>query len=296
MKTETGRKSPKSTDLPNDRGRAIGDILIEQGRLTPEDVEEILHLARANNLRFGDAAVQMKRLSPSDIDMAIAQQFNYPVLSCGPDGVTPDVIAAYEPQSERVEALRVLRSQLILRWRNPASRNVLAVTSPGRSEGRSWLCANLATMFAQLGERTLLIDSDMRNPSQHNLFNLSNTVGLSALLTGRAGREIVRRIHPKLRLYVLTAGNLPPNPQELLGRPVFDVVLAHFADQFDVVVLDTPAATDSADAQILAAHAGAAILLARRNHTRHAQLRATMQCFAETGVNVIGSVMNEYEK
>jgi receptor protein-tyrosine kinase len=73
---------------------------------------------------------------------------------------------------------------------------------------------------------------------------------------------------------------------------VFDVVLAHFADQFDVVVLDTPAATDSADAQILAAHAGAAILLARRNHTRHAQLRATMQCFAETGVNVIGSVMS----
>jgi receptor protein-tyrosine kinase len=93
---------------------------------------------------------------------------------------------------------------------------------------------------------------------------------------------------------VLTAGVLPPNPQELLGRPVFDVILGHFAEQYSVVIIDTPAATESADAQILAARAGAAVMLIRRNYTRHAKLTAAMQNLTQTGVNVIGSIVNEY--
>jgi receptor protein-tyrosine kinase len=222
-------------------------------------------------------------------------QYNYPVLARGGDsGVADDVIAGYQPQSEAVEPLRALRSQLILRWLNTAKRKVLAVTSAERGEGRSWLTANLATMFAQLGERTLLIDADMRHPRQHRLFNIDNSVGLSALLTGRAGREIARRIHPQLRLYVLPAGVLPPNPQELLARQVFEVVVDHFAAQFSVVIVDTPAISETADAQILAANAGSAIVVARRNHTQQATLLAAMETLTQTGVNVVGSVLNDY--
>ncbi len=225
----------------------------------------------------------------------MASQFNYPTIPRGDgEGVHADVVAAYQPQSPSLEPLRALRSQVMLRWANLASRKVLAITSPGRGEGRSWLAANLATMFAQLGERTLLIDADMRHPRQHLLFNIDNTVGLSALLTGRAGREIARRIHPQMRLFVVPAGILPPNPQELLERQVFDVILDHFAEQFSLVLLDTPATTDTADAQILAAHAGSAIMLARRNHTRRDQLIAAMQNLAQTGTNVIGSVLTEH--
>jgi chain length determinant protein tyrosine kinase EpsG len=212
----------------------------------------------------------------------------------GEGGVADDVIAAHQPQSEAVEPLRALRSQLILRWFNNANRKVLAVTSAERGEGRSWLAANLATMFAQLGERTLLIDADMRHPRQHRLFNIENSVGLSALLTGRAGREIARRIHPQLRLFVLPAGIIPPNPQELLARPVFDVILDHFAAQFSLVIIDTPAVSETADAQILAANAGNAIMIARRNHTRQSKLVAAMEILTDTGVNVIGSVLNEH--
>jgi Mrp family chromosome partitioning ATPase len=113
-------------------------------------------------------------------------------------------------------------------------------------------------------------------------------------LTGRAGREIVARIHPQLRLFVLPAGILPPNPQELLGRAVFDVILNAFAERYGVIIIDTPAATEASDAQILAARAGSALMLARRNHTRYAELTATMQRFTQTGVKVIGSVINEY--
>ena len=277
-----------------DRSRAIGAILVEQGRLTPDEVERIRAYADKNSLRFGDAALQMQLLNQSDIDLAISQQFNHPVLQRGIDGVSDEVIAAYLPQSEMVEPLRVLRSQLSLRWAAEAEKKILAVTSPGRSEGRSWLAANLATVFAQKGERTMLIDADMRHPRQHKLFNLDNSLGLSALLTGRAGREIVARIHPRLRLFVLPAGALPPNPQELLARPVFDVILSLFSDQFDLIIIDTPAASEAADAQILAARAGAAIMIARRNHTKRKEFSAAMHDLVHSGTNVIGTVVNEF--
>jgi chain length determinant protein tyrosine kinase EpsG len=280
---------------PPDRGRAIGAILVEQGRLNSQDVEEIQRFANSHGVRFGEAAVQLKRITERDIESAIAQQYNYPVLARGGEGgVADDVIAAFMPQSDAVEPLRALRSQLILRWFNTASRRVLAITSAERGEGRSWLAANLATMFAQLGERTLLIDADMRHPRQHRIFNIDNAVGLSALLTGRAGREIARRIHPQLRLFVLPAGILPPNPQELLARPVFDVILDHFAAQFSLVILDTPAVCETADAQILAANAGSALMIARRNCTPQTELASAMEMLTDTGVNVIGSVINEH--
>ncbi|HMH27269.1 MAG TPA: polysaccharide biosynthesis tyrosine autokinase [Steroidobacteraceae bacterium] len=285
----------KRQNTPPDRGRAIGTILVEQGRLDSQEVEEIQRFANSHGVRFGEAAVQLKRITERDIESAIAQQYNYPVLARGGEGgVADDVIAAYMPQSDAVEPLRALRSQIILRWFNSASRRVLAISSAERGEGRSWLAANLATMFAQLGERTLLIDADMRHARQHRMFNIDNSVGLSALLTGRAGREIARRIHPQLRLFVLPAGIIPPNPQELLARPVFDVILDHFAAQFSLVILDTPAASETADAQILAANAGNAVMIARRNCTSQAKLAAAMQMFTDTGVNVIGSVINEH--
>jgi protein-tyrosine kinase len=280
---------------PADRGRAIGAILVEQGRLNAADVEEIQRFASLNGVRFGEAAVQLQRITQSDIESAIAQQYNYPVLARGGDGgVADDVVAAHQPQSEIVEPLRALRSQLILRWLNSTDRKVLAVTSPERGEGRSWLAANLATMFAQLGERTLLIDADMRHPRQHRLFNIDNSVGLSALLTGRAGREIARRIHPQLRLFVLPAGVMPPNPQELLARQVFDVILDHFAAQFSLVIIDTPAISETADAQLLAANAGSAIMVARRNRTSQNKLLSARDILVDSGVNIVGSVINEY--
>src|ERR1700733_9685321 len=292
---KTADRVVKTREMPQDRGRAIGAILIEQGRLNVEDVEEIQAFANLHGLRFGDAAIQLQRLSQLDIESAIALQYNYPILARGGDsGVADDVIAGHQPQSESVEPLRALRSQLILRWLNTSTRKLLAVTSAERGEGRSWLTANLATMFAQLGERTLLIDADMRHPRQHRLFNLDNSAGLSSLLTGRAGRESARRIHPQLRLFVLPAGIIPPNPQELLARPAFEVILDHFAAQFSLVIIDSPAVSETADAQILAATAGNALMVARRNQTRQSKLAAAMEIFSDSGVNVIGSVLNEH--
>jgi protein-tyrosine kinase len=283
-----------SPTSPPEGSRSIGAILVGEGRLSPSDVDKIEHYAREQGLRFGDAAIQLQLLAKEDVDFAIARQFNYPILTCGgQNGVGEEVIAGYRPESPSVEPLRALRSQLLFRWPRDSTRKVIAITSAERGDGRSWLAANLATVFAQIGERTLLLDADLRHPRQHALFNLNNDVGLSALVTGRATREIARRIHPQLRLFVLPSGRLPPNPQELLSGPVFDVVLEQFTEQFDVIIIDTPSLAETADGQILASRAGTALMVARRNHTRHKRLVNAMNNLSEAGVNVIGSVVQE---
>jgi len=278
-----------------DEGRAMGSILVEEGRLRTEQVEEIRAYAAVHKLRFGEAAVRLQILTPEDVEYALGRQYNYPLLPRGGEhGVGDELIAAYDPHSPMVERLRAIRSQLLLVQRAEGAGRILAITSPERGEGRSWFAANLATVFAQLGQRTLVIDADLRNPRQHAVFNVANEVGLSALLTGRASRDVVQRIHPRLRSHVLTAGPLPPNPQELLGRPVFEAVLARFAERFDMIIVDTPAVTETADAQIIASRAGSALLLARRHHTRHRRLTAALRSLTQTGVSVLGSVVNEY--
>ncbi|MGA2565080.1 MAG: polysaccharide biosynthesis tyrosine autokinase [Steroidobacteraceae bacterium] len=275
-----------------DYTRAIGTILVAAGRLEQTDVDEIRIYAGRTGMRFGDAAVQLNKATPEDIQFALARQFNYALIP-NDLGVHKAVIAAHNPQCKVVEQLRTIRSRLLLGWLNEAERKVLAITSPERGEGRSWLAANLATVFAQAGKRTLLIDADLRHPQQHRMFNIENDLGLTALLTGRAGGEVAHRVHPQLRLFVVTAGQVPPNPQELLMRQIFDAVLDRYAARFDLVVLDTPAATETADAEILAAHAGAAILLMRRNSTRRAKLAQAMDSLQRSGAKVIGSVINE---
>lgn len=290
-------KLNKCTDMQRhyiDRSRSIGAILYEQGRLKPHDIEAIHRHAAEQGMRFGDAAVQLNLITQEDIEFALALQFDYTVLARGNGGVGDDVIAAYDPQNELVEPIRALRAQLIYSWLNGASRNVLAITSPDRGEGRSWLAANLAVTFAQMGERTLLIDGDMRHPHQHLLFNLDNSRGLSALLSGRADASTVPRIHAKLRLFVMSGGNAPPNPQELLARPTFELIISRFASQYDVVLIDTPAAADTSDAQLIAGTAGAAVVIARRNHSRCTRLTTAMRYFKTAGVDIVGCVLNEH--
>ncbi len=277
------------------RNRTIGAILVDAGRLTERDVAEIQAFADKNGMLFGAAGIELQKLSLKDLDLALGRQFHYPTLPFGPGGlVAKDVVTAYQPQSAIAEDLRTVRSRLVIDWLNHSERNILSIVSPDQGDGRSWFAANLATAFAQAGERTLLIDADMRRPRQHDLFKINDSLGLAALLTGRAGKETARRIHPELRLFVVAAGVLPPNPQELLTRPAFEVVLAKFASQFDVVIVDTPPARANADAQVIAAKAGAALVLARRDHTSEVALQSTVKSLLDSRVTVVGSVMNEY--
>jgi chain length determinant protein tyrosine kinase EpsG len=274
--------------------RSIGAILIDAGRLKTEDAEKILRLQREKGLRFGDAAIQRRFISQSDIEFALSRQFEYPYLPRGESGVAEEVVAAYKPFLPQVEALRALRSQLMLRWFDrDAGRCSLAVTSPGHGDGRSWLVANLAVVFSQLGERTLIIDADMRNPRQHLLFGVNNQMGLSAALSGRGGPDIVSRVPALVDLSILPAGAVPPNPQELLGRPAFSGMLKELAADFDVILIDTPSAAGFADVHTIAARAGGALLVARSHVTGVAAIRTLSKELQQAGSTLVGSILNE---
>jgi len=275
-------------------GRSIGAILVDSGMLTPEDAERVLRLQKEKGLRFGDAAIALDLLTQDDIDVALSRQFDYPYLRKGESEVSAELIAAYNPFDAQVEALRAVRSQLMLRWFDIAGeRKIMAVASVGRGEGRSFLAANLAVVFSQLGERTLLIDADMRHPRQHELFGLKNAAGLTSMLAHRSDNA-VHRIPSLLGLSVLPAGPKAPNPQELLGRPMFTQLLHNLAPQFDVILVDTPPAADYADVQTIAVRAGAAMVVARKHLSHVSALRGLSSRLSESGVSVVGSVLNEF--
>jgi len=294
---------PQSTVIPAPAGspalkrfdHLIGGILIDAGRLKLEDAERILHLQREQGLLFGDAALKLGLLTEADIQFALSRQFNYPYLVRGESKVSEDLIAAYARAGPQLEALRALRSQLMLRWfDNDPTRKALAIVSGERREGRSYIAANLAVVFSQLGQHTLLIDADMRNPSQHKLFGLDNSGGLSEALSGRGGPVTIRHISGLPELWVLPSGASPPNPLELLARPRFPQLLAELGQKFDVILLDSPAATDYADAQTLAVRAGAALIVARKNATRMWQVRGVSDSVAQGNATIVGTVLNDF--
>jgi chain length determinant protein tyrosine kinase EpsG len=288
--------SAQSGTIALKRGdRSIGAILIDAGRLKVEAAESILRLQREQGLRFGDAAMQLGLLTQDDIDFAISRQFDYPYLLRGHSAVSEDLVAAYAPFTPQVEALRALRTQLMLRWFDTdVSHKALAIVSAERKEGRSFIAANLAIVFSQLGEHTLLIDADMRNSSQHRSFGLDNRAGLSAVLTGRGGPETIQRI-PALRdLSVLPAGAQPPNPSELLARPEFAQLLKDLANEFDILILDTPAAADTADAQAITMRAGGGLIIARKNGTRAWRVRGIAEHAVQTSATIVGTVLNDF--
>jgi len=291
-----GEITPVLTVRPLQGEHAIGTILIQAGRLTLEDAEKILQLQREQGLRFGDAAVTLGLLTTSDIDFALARQFDYPFLIRGDSAVSESVVTAYAPFGPQGHIFSNLRGQLMLRWfDNAPARKALAIVSAERGDGRSHIAANLAVSFSQLGQKTLLIDADMRNPAQHSLFGLDTRNGLSAVLAGRESPEaVIQPVNGLPALSVMPAGATPPNPLELLARPPFLKMLADIGQWHDIVIVDTPATTESGDAQTIAVRAGAALIVARKNQTRMWKIRGISETVTHASATVIGTVLNDF--
>ena len=272
--------------------QSIGALLVGAGHLAPENVQRILDYQKKAGLLFGEAGVAMGLLDEEDVQRALALQFGQTCLA--PDsGLGSELIAATDPNCAAVEHLRALRSQLMLRWfENDARQAALAVVSPGSGEGRSYITANLAVLFSQLGRRTLLIDADLRRPRQHHIFGLPGRMGLSSVLAGRAGWDAVCEIKALPGLWVLPAGAIPPNPQELLARPGFAKLIQALRASYDVILVDTPAAENCADASTIATRAGAALMLACRDATSVPRVASLAEDLRQFGVTIVGAVLN----
>jgi receptor protein-tyrosine kinase len=277
--------------------RSIGDILVANGRLSADDLQRILARQKQDKVNFGDAAMALKVLTQDDIDFALSKQFDYSYLSPSDSSLSPALVAAYKPISRVGENLRAVRSQLMLRWFNgDPMHKILAVVSAASGDGKTFIAANLAIVFAQQGERTLLIDGDLRtqpDTGQQALFKLGRNAGLSGILASRAGMEVAQQVPGLPSLSVITAGAVPPNPQELLGRPAFGQLLMAASVEFDVVLIDTPNGGDYADSEVIAARAGAAVLVTRVNQSVIPQAAKLAKRLQDNGVSLVGSVFND---
>jgi receptor protein-tyrosine kinase len=276
--------------------RSIGEILVDAGVISKDDALRVISLQREEKIRFGEAAIKLKLISEGDIRYALSYQYEYAYLPRSSGKVThPELVAAYAPFSHEVDQLRSIRSQLKLRWFDKArDQGMLAVMGADNGNDASYLAANLAIVFAQMGESILLLDSDMRAPRQHSLFNFNNQLGFSSLLAGRS--DVASALHtvqflPKLQ--VITAGPTPPNPLELLNRANLIELFQWAGKNFDIVIIDTSAASEGADAMIIADKAGAAMTVARANATTLATYKKMVEEIKRTNINLVGSVLND---
>lgn len=275
-------------------GRSIGAILVDRGYLDPVDVDRITRAQAENGIRFGDAAVLLGLLSEEQIRHALSRQFNYAYLQEGDENaLSPELAVAYQPFGAQAEQFRALRAQIGQCWFDrDLGQQALAVVSAERGAGRSYVTANLAVAFAQLGERTLIIDADMRHPRQHEIFRLDNRLGLSMLLGARAEGDLVQQVVGFENLSVLTAGPTPPNPQELLNKPMLRLMLDSLAERYDIILIDSTAIESGSDARLVARRTGAAIAVACRNQTRQSEFADMAESFSLAGVAMLGSIMN----
>jgi protein-tyrosine kinase len=268
----------------------IGQVLMRAGKLTESDIKRIVTMQSTREVRFGDAALSLGMVDRRDIQQALSLQFSYPYLRVGDSPLSAELIAAYQPFSAQAEAIRKLRTQLSMRWfRN---HRTLAVVSSREREGASAIAANLAIAFAQVGERTLLIDANFRAPRQHQLFGLGTEIGLSTVLADRSSFEdALSSIDMFDNLSVLSTGPIPPNPQELLVRASFACVMETAPEGYDVVIVDAPPMLDYAEAQTIVARTGGCLLTMRRHATRVADVEQAKSLLAPASATLVGTVL-----
>jgi len=206
--------------------------------------------------------------------------------------LSPALVAAHAPAGSQAESLRELRSQLLLRWFH--EHRTLAVIGAHEQDGADVVAANIAIAMAQLGESTLLIDANLRDPRQHLLFGLRPIAGLSALLQNRdVHTEAVMSVPAVEHLHVICAGNLPANPQELVSRTPLIYLLKTLPERFRAVIVATPPALAYADAQIIAARARGCVLVTRRHRTRVADVARVKSQLEPAQAVLLGAVIRE---
>ena len=197
------------------------------------------------------------------------------------------------PKSITAESYRSLRTNIQYSSIDKQVKT-LVVTSSNAGEGKSTVAGNLAYTFFQSGKRVLIIDCDLRKPSLHRKFNVSNEVGLRDVLVGTSElNKVMKKIDDNL--YLLTTGTLPPNPAEIIGSNTMENFLDECKINFDYIILDTPPILPVTDSKLLAIKADATVLVVRSEISK---LKHVSQAFKELGkvnANVIGTILNDVE-
>jgi polysaccharide biosynthesis transport protein len=205
----------------------------------------------------------------------------------------PLLVTVAEPNSPAAESYRSLRTSLQFARQEQQLRS-LVVTSPGASEGKTATLANLGVVFAQAGERVVLVSCDLRRPRIGAFFGLDEQAGLTGvLLDERTLEETVLPVPGFDRLSLLPAGLVPPNPAELLDSARARDIFTRLRDQYDLVLIDSPPVLPVTDAAILSRHADATLMLAAAGQTRRSDLHRAVEKLDQVGVTILGTVLNK---
>ena len=207
--------------------------------------------------------------------------------------VNPYLVMVHEPTSFRSEQIRSLRNKLVAMNPDGASKS-LVVTSAIHGEGKTICAINLAIAFAELERmRILLVDADLRNPSVEKYLHMNEAPGLSDVLLGRVSLDRALRQADQKNLVVLGAGSKIAGPSEVLSPQRIQELLAGLKEQFQYVILDTPAVLPSTDASVIAARADGTLLVVRLEHSTKQLARQALRNLNDLGANVLGTFVTQ---
>ena len=199
-------------------------------------------------------------------------------------------IVEKEPKSIAAESYRTLRTNIQYSSFDKEYR-VIVVTSSEPGEGKSTTSGNLALSLAQDNKKVILIDCDLRKPSIHKKFKISNLSGLSDVMVGK--EELSKVVHRYgQNLVILTSGKIPPNPSEMLSSKMMNKLIESLKETFDYIILDTPPVQAVTDSQILSTKADGTILVVRADRTKKESVQNAVNLLKKVNANIIGTVLN----
>ena len=208
-----------------------------------------------------------------------------------------ELIAYKNPKSPVAETFRTLRTNIQF-MNTKKNLKSLLVTSTMSGEGKSWISANLAVTFAQAGKKVILIDADMRKGTQHKMFTTESRPGLSNYLLDASENEKIDIIQYVRRtridnLYLITCGNVPPNPSELLASESMVSMVERLKSVFDILIFDGTPGLIVTDAMIVSRLVDTTIIVASHNDTKKDSLQKVKKNLENVGASVAGVVINK---
>ncbi|HBQ8757379.1 TPA: polysaccharide biosynthesis tyrosine autokinase [Raoultella ornithinolytica] len=201
------------------------------------------------------------------------------------------LLAIYNPADLAIEAIRGLRTSLHFAMME-ARNNVLMISGASPNAGKTFVSSNLAAVIAQTGKRVLFVDTDMRKGYTHKLFNVENDIGLSDYLSGKHDLNSVIKIISAMKLDFIPRGINPPNPSELLMHKRFGDLISWAAQNYDIVILDTPPILAVTDAAIIGNYVGTTLLVARFELNTPKEIELSIKRFEQSGVPIKGCILN----
>lgn len=199
-------------------------------------------------------------------------------------------IVEKQPKSIAAESYRTLRTNIQYSSFDKEYK-VIMVTSSEPGEGKSTTAGNLALCLAQGDKKVILVDCDLRKPSLHKKFKVSNIIGLSDVIIGK--EELVTAFHRyNKNLVILTSGKIPPNPSEMLSSKTMTVLLEELKNNFDYIILDTPPVQAVTDSQILSTKADGTIIVVKAERTKKDSVENAINLLKNVNANIIGTVLN----